>query len=99
MFGQVPEFSEIYNGAKGVREKRRMDKMRASELGINDVVIAEATITRWDSSSKGEQNTARPARREWREWRVELRLESLTFIREGPRDIVSNTGVPAGITL
>lgn len=96
---QVPPFEEVYDGTTTVRAKKYMKQIPTSFITPNDVVVIEATITRWPVVDKDEQRSSRFRRQNWDRWRTEFRLQSVWQIYRHTEEYIVKGGVSDTLTI
>ncbi|OCH89709.1 hypothetical protein OBBRIDRAFT_653924 [Obba rivulosa] len=99
-------FVDVYDGRVSFGSKTSMPKLSPLYISRNDVVLVEATLTRWkigeesESSQDGQnaETSSRAARNMgWTSWKTGFELQSITLLFEGPEDIADDSESEADV--
>lgn len=82
--------SELYDGQVAFTKKERMHRIKPADLAINDLVVAQVQVVRWPSGNKSSPYY----RRDWKEWRVEFKLEHLALIYRASQHSAESHDLP-----
>lgn len=77
---QIAPFYDSYDARVKMRPYSLMPKWQASKIGVNDLVVVDARLTRWLCDDKGVTKYYG----EWKNWRIGFELCAVSMLFEGP---------------
>lgn len=84
-FLKIEPFTHVFDATEILTSKAAMVRLSAADLATGDIVLLEATLTRWrtgDSTS---------SRRSWASWATGYELKTISLLLSAPEDVGKTT--------